>query len=117
MKFAREDGRADFTAGDLRVYCVRVRDYPCAVVQMPPPQAVTEAHFVALVLKADTSQPQPADTTSLPKWYFTLEKGVSLDGSDRTVLGGWTETTHTNYGEGPAANVEELLGAINGMLD
>jgi hypothetical protein len=107
--------KADFTADDIRVHPTRVGSYPCAVVQMPPPRAITEAFFVALVLLAAPEDP-PERPEDARLRYFTLEKGFSLDGSERTVLCEWTETRHVNYGDGPAPHVEAFVAAVSELL-
>src|SRR5262245_55319743 len=40
----------DFTADDVGVSVGRIGQYPCAVIEMPPPRAMAEAYFVAAVL-------------------------------------------------------------------
>jgi hypothetical protein len=116
----RERGEepADFTAADLRVHRGRVGQHPCAIVEFPAPQAVTEAYLTAIVLLADAAEP-------LEKWesatarYFTLEYGMSFErgGTPRTVLCEWTDTSHLNYGDGPPATPEAFAAAIEAKLN
>ena len=106
----------DFDVDDLKVHTARVGDYPCAIVEMPRPRAMAEAYFVAAVLniKLDEESPGPADPTLR---YFTLEKGLSLDGSHRTVLCEWTaDGTHSNYGDGPPPQLESFVPALEKMV-
>src|SRR5207244_1090156 len=73
------DPPPDFTADDLTVHTVRAGGYPCAVVEMPPPRAMTEAFFTAAVLLADPRD--AADLAGAPVRYFTLEQSFDLEGA------------------------------------
>jgi hypothetical protein len=112
------DGRPPgFSADDLAVYPVRVGSFPTAVVQMPNPIAPPEAYFTALVLLADADADPPEGDAALPARYFTLERGVSLDGTIRRVLCEWDKSAHSNFGEGPdAATLDGFLAAIGAVL-
>src|SRR5262249_28531989 len=79
----------DFSAADCRIHTARAGGYPCAVVELPTPRAMTEAYFTAAVLLLDTTQEQP-DLKNAEVRYFTLEHGLSLNGAPRTVLCEWT---------------------------
>ena len=93
----------------------RVAGRPTALVRMPPPRATTEAYFVAIVLNHELSEPvKPAPEPEL--YYFTLEKGFSLDGSLRTVFCEWDETAHKNYGDGPPADARRFLDHVAAHL-
>ena len=109
---------AGLTVGDLKVHAVRAAGRPCAVLEMPPPRGVTEAHFVALVLQ--WTEPLP-ETEPMPKdalRYFTLERGVCLGGPPRTVLCEWTaEGSHRNFGDGPEPRLESFLEAVARLLE
>jgi len=76
------------------------------VIKLPPPKAMAEAYYVALLEK--DKKPR----------YFTLEltyKGSSC--ADSTMLGEWlAEGRHRNYGCGPKPEKQELLKAIAGRL-
>jgi hypothetical protein len=113
----RERGEtADFQASDLVVHRVRTGSFPCAIIEMPPPRAITEAFYAALVLLVDTELAKP-DLTNASLRYFTLEKGFTEDGSSRTVLCEWTsEGSHVNYGDGPAPDWEAFAHAIARQL-
>ncbi len=101
---------AGLTADDLAVHRVRALGHPCAVVEMPAPRAAAEAHYVAVALTAEPSENPEAR-------YFTLEKGLQLDGEARTVLCEWTaDGTHRNYGDGPPLGVEPFVRAIEGLM-
>lgn len=101
---------------DLTVHKVRAGRCPCAVIEMPVPRAIAEAHFVAAVLLTDWHPPEPVPDV-VDMRYFTLERGTRIDGSPRTVLCEWSaEGTHINYGDGPEANVEAFTRAIENLL-
>ncbi len=106
----------DFGVEALTIHTFRVGQFPCAVVELPPPRAVTEAFFVAAVLLVDLDREQPAPQEAALR-YFTLEKGFVLDGPPRTVLGEWTaEGSHHNYGDGPAPQLGPFVRAMEAML-
>src|SRR5439155_967526 len=91
----------DFAPEDVKIHPVRIKDYPCAIIEMPPPKGTTEAFFTALVLLQDLASASVPEDIPLSARYFTLEKGFSLDGRPRTVLAEWSESGHSNYGDGP----------------
>jgi hypothetical protein len=107
---------AEFSVEELTVHKRRVGKYPCAVIELPPPRAVAEAYFVAGVLLSDPAADLPqAEAAKLR--YFTLEKGMSFDGSRRTVLCEWTkEGTHRNFGDGPPPIPDGFLAAIEKLV-
>jgi hypothetical protein len=108
--------RADFSAADLRFHGLRVGQFPCAIVEFPAPRETTEVFFTALVVLADPSQPLP-EREALTARYFTLERGFSLDGMPRTVLGEWTmDGAHVNYGDGPEPALATFAAALEGHV-
>jgi hypothetical protein len=107
---------ADVDASGLAVQPQRVGEFPCAIVHMPPALEPAEAHLVGLVLhvKLGSGEPPP-DSPELS--YFTLERGITLDGGERTVLCAWTrEGQHLNFGDGPAVQDEAFGKAIQDIL-
>jgi hypothetical protein len=89
-----------------------IDNYPCAILEMPEPWFVTGAHFVALVLMVPLDQIDPADRDA-PLFYYTLERGASLDGTPRTVLCSWTkEGTHCNFGDGPLPTLDAFVEVL-----
>ncbi len=74
------------------------------------------AYFAAIVLKIqldDAERPEKPEIL-----YFTLEKSVHLDQSDRTVMCGWTaDDSHLNYGDGPDPGVDAFIEAIDKLLE
>lgn len=106
----------DFTVDAVKVHPVRVKDYPCAIVEMPEPREIAEAHFTGLVVLLKPVDDLPQDPKDLSARYFTLEKGCTLDGAPRTVLAEWDQTSHSNYGDGPSPTVEAFARAIGDFL-
>ncbi len=77
-----------------------------ALVSLPAPGRVTEAYFVAMVF-------QPAAPGEAPlARYFTLEWGLSGEGTPRTMLCEWMAAAHLNYGDGPAPAAESFLQVV-----
>jgi len=103
-------------------------DHVIALVSLPAPVGVTEAYFVAIVSDPLPEPPESDDEgevsdtdrelfslllRSTPIRYFTLEYGMSLDGSRRTTFCEWTgEGAHLNMGQGPAPRAETLLAFL-----
>lgn len=82
------------------------------VVRMPPPERMTEAHFVGFLFTPGEKMLfffQKPPTASC----FTLEHSFQLDGTPRTVLGGWTpEGAHFNMGDGPPADLNNFVATL-----
>ncbi len=86
------------------------RDIQVALITLPPPEATTEAHFVAPAY-------HPELDGKVFARYFTLEYTLGLqDGLPHTMLCGWSGTTHFNMGDGPAAEREAFFQAIQQIL-
>jgi hypothetical protein len=80
------------------------------LVEMPPPLRMLEAYFVGFVFiprKLLFFFPRPPEIRCL-----TLESGVNLDGSPRTVLGGWRKEEHFNLGDGPPPEREAFFEVL-----
>lgn len=107
---------APFTADDIFIHPLRLGNYPAAIIEMPVPRETAEAYFTAMIALIDLEEPPPADLTTIPARYITLEKGVSLDKKPRTVLGEWTESSHLNFGTGPDPTLAGFEAAINQLL-
>ncbi len=97
-----------------------------AIVEMPPAQAVTEAHFIALVCSdlPDFDEDAPEDTEEIRRRmraaevrYLTLEYGMSLDGRPRTAFCEWHQGTHLNRGDGPPPTPEDFWDFLEGQFD
>jgi len=81
--------------------------YRVHVIHMPAPQAPTEAHFVAIVHKADEPHEPGQDSPSTR--YFTLEMTLGA----RPLLCEWRrDGSHDNYGEGPNPDPDAFLAAV-----
>jgi hypothetical protein len=78
------------------------------LIELPPPQHMTEAYFTALVYR-----PLGAGGDSLQR-YFTLEYGMRiLEPGERSVLCEWTaDNRHVNYGEGPEPTSRAFFTAV-----
>ena len=113
----QEYGKPDFSVNELKVHLGRAGKYPCAVIQMPPPVEVTEAYLVALVALLDTTEETPSELDNVEARYFTLEKGMSFDDSEQTVLCEWSDSTHSNYGSGPEPTVPAFIQQIMPFID
>jgi hypothetical protein len=112
----RNGETVDFSPDELKIHCVRLGDFPCAVIEMPPPAATPEAYFTALVVYISTADDLSADPQPVPARYFTLEKGMSFGNSQmvtpRTVLCEWTSTAHSNFGDGPEPTLEAFMKSL-----
>ncbi|RYG73060.1 hypothetical protein EON80_03610 [bacterium] len=109
----------------LKASCGRIGDKAVAIIQLPPPEAVTEAHFVAIVsdLPAEPAGDASEDIKVLeqqlraaPTRYFTLENGYPLDGTPRTTFCEWTKDSHLNMGTGPEPNLEAFRAFLKEKL-
>lgn len=96
----------DLDPRDLAVTTLRVADSPAIIIRMPVPVAPAEAHLIGAVLA------KPAGGSPATARYFTLEHGLDLDGSARTVLCEWADGSHRNYGDGPPPTVQDFARAL-----
>lgn len=113
---AKQVGRpvTDFDPRQLVVSTLRVKDLPAILLKMPAPIAAAEAHMVGIIL---TDVPEDAKPESKGSFrYFTLEHGVNLDDSIRTVFCEWDDEGHKNFGDGPLPTVEAFASAIEARL-
>ena len=103
-------GEPTFDIADVAITTRRINNYPAVIVEMPPPTAVGQAHFVAIVLMIDASADAAPEKPEFT--YFTLEKGEELGGTVKTVLGGWKGDMHLNFGDGPPPIQAAFVAAI-----
>jgi hypothetical protein len=90
--------------------------YRAAVVSLPEPKFVTEAHMVAVVFRPRQRRFLFLRTAPVLR-YFTLEHGVCDDmKTPRTVLCEWTQDAHLNRGTGPPADPKAFISAIESIL-
>ncbi|MGC3968466.1 MAG: hypothetical protein QM775_14145 [Pirellulales bacterium] len=108
--------RPPFGAKQIRVHKMRVKNYPCAILEFPPPRETTEAFMVACVVPMNPQQ-DLREGEAVKGRYFTLEKGYVLPGDPpRTVLAEWDEHAHSNYGDGPPAEPRAFAAALEKLL-
>lgn len=107
---------APYKVDDLKVHRTQVHDYPTVIIVFPEPSDVACAHMVAVVALFDMNSDAPPDPASIKGRYFTLEKGMSLDATQRTVFAEWSEERHSNYGDGPLPKVEAFADWIEEHL-
>lgn len=90
-----------------------------AVIALPPPREMPEAHFVALVVE----RPRPGPSFHIgrmpePSRYFTLELGMDiLSRERRTVLCEWTREAHVDFGTSPEPTVAAFVKRVIEILD
>ena len=85
---------------------------------MPPPRAVPEAFFAAVVLLTTPDDNIPSDPGDIELRYITLEKGVTPDYGPCTVLCEWTsDRNHRNYGNGQEAKLDAFATAVKDLLE
>jgi len=108
----------------LRLSWHEVAGRAVALVQLPAPQATTEAYYSALVYEGE-DDPDDEDTDEIRPRYFTLEAtlGLSSAAGAPTLLGEWVGELQRHLGPGPAAGRPdtvatflELLGTVLGPL-
>ncbi len=76
-----------------------------ALITLPPPQAMTEAYFVAAVFRPQGNR------------FITLEYSFNfIEGSPITVLGEWTTTSHLNLGDGPEPTLEAFFEKVVNLI-
>lgn len=95
----------------LDACAARVAHRPAALVTLPVPHSATEAYFVAIVLNHDLDE-SPRGAPEPPVYFFTLEKGFSLDETPRTVFCQWEDNAHRNFGDGPPPDPRAFLDRI-----
>ncbi len=118
-----ETGEDLVAPNGLRASVTRAGEQLVAIVTLPTPQRTTEAHFVAILSdlppETDDADAESSDEArevlrlllrSMPVRYFTLEKGIELDGRARSVFCEWTEEgAHLNMGQGPSPDEGEFF--------
>jgi hypothetical protein len=84
-----------------------VGDAEGILVTLPPALHVAEAIFILVA---------PLDAGSARR-FFTLESGWDVVHRQRyTVLGEWSDTGHSNLGEGPPVDGGAFIAAVASML-
>lgn len=104
----------DFSPSDLLIFCSKVLNHPCLIIQMPKPATVVEAHFTALVVELhyakDSKDNGPPEIASAR--YFTLERGISTEGKEIAVLCEWTIAQHSIFADNVEPSVDGFVAAI-----
>ncbi|GAA4354636.1 hypothetical protein GCM10023185_16640 [Hymenobacter saemangeumensis] len=97
----------------LRLSWHEVAGRVTALVQLPPPQATSEAHFAALVYEQNEA-PDDDDVPELRPRYFTLEAtlGLSTGEGTPTVIGERNAEAHRHLGRGPAGGRSDTASAF-----
>jgi len=102
---------SELNVDDVEVTTCRVLQYPAVILKMPEPRAVAEVHYVAAVLMLDAESEQVPEDVGVR--YFTLECGINMDGTRRTVFCEWTaDGDHSNFGDGPQAEPEAFMRVV-----
>jgi len=116
-----DPSRSDFVfrrVSDLSLSMIDLGSRPAVLVQMPSPEQVAEAFYVAAVLLSESRRPEswPPD---VPARVFTLEE-MFPDNSNpirRGVLCEWTkEGQHRNLGMGVPFERDAFLRAVASAL-
>ena len=90
--------------------------FQTAVITLPEARGPAEAQMVAIVYRRPRRQMVFWKTEAVIR-YVTLELGHDRAANEwLNVLCEWTRDGHINYGEGPATDVTEFLGAIQELL-
>jgi len=77
-------GEPDFSIRDFLIVPVRIVDYGCIVIKMPPVQKKGEVYLIGALMEVPLGKGSVPKNPSLR--YFTLEKTVSIFGKDSTLL-------------------------------
>jgi|SRR6476661_111452 len=97
----------------LRLSWHEVAGRVTALIQLPAPQATTEAHFAALVYE-DYEVDEEGEAPEVKPRYFTLEAtlGLSTGEGTPTVIGEWNGEVHRHLGRGPAGGRSDTASAF-----
>ena len=101
-----------FRSEDFKVHEFVVNKYPCVVVEFPVPERLAEVFSIAAVLKTELGA--DFEEGEVPEVdYYTLEKGIQMNGSVRTVLCTWSKDgSHGNLGDGPNAEPQSFYKRV-----
>ncbi len=103
-----------FGIEDVTIECREVAGMNAVIVIMPPPEDMSEAHFVGIVPTVNVISMDPAVQPTFE--YFVLEKTESCTGSG-TMLCKWThDGRHLNFGPGPKTTVDGFVKAMEETL-
>lgn len=103
-----------FSVRDLKVKEIKVGEYPAIFIEMPPPQNMTEAYMICVVLKCDEKEPEQENVEAL---YYLLEKTISFDDSEEAKLCSWEEDDiHIQFDSISEITEEKFLSAVVDLL-
>lgn len=113
-----QKGNPPFSIKDVKVETMNISEYRTVMITLPTPQFDAEAHMIGIVLRMEVKDFIENKIPEKPLVeYFTLEKGTTFGGPNRTVLCKWDEAgNHLNYGTGPSPTKPEFIKAISKML-
>jgi len=102
-------GEEFVSAEGLNCFEVEIgKDYYGVIVEMPKPERMVEAYFVAILA------PTFKTTENLFEFYSLA---YSKKGSQGTVLGRWIPGgSHFNLGDGPAPEIDKFIAALQETL-
>lgn len=89
----------------FKIYFVKSTPFMGAIIVLPEPKKITEAHMVLFVRRICKKR---AGKKPSKCRYFTLEYGKN---DKDTVLGEWTGRQHMNYGTGPDPKIRNFWEA------
>jgi hypothetical protein len=92
---------ADGLAASLHSF----QDRDIVLVTMPRAEHAAEAYFVAIVISGGRLTD-----------YYVLEHGWTTEDESRTVMCKWDERGHVNFGDGPPAETDAFLAAVEQLL-
>jgi hypothetical protein len=100
----------------LRTY--EEKGYLVRIIQCPEPRHLAQNYFVAVAWKQGHRSILPWKNKPEEVRYLALESSVRMMGMDGppSILGEWTVTGHTNYGDGPEPREEAFVEAIKPIL-
>ena len=101
-----------FRLEDFKVHEFVVNKYPCVIIEFPTPECFSEVYSIAAVLKTELGV--DFEKGEVPEVdYYTLEMGIQMNGSIRTVLCAWSKDgSHINLGNGPNAEPQSFYERV-----
>jgi len=110
---------ADILSPDGKLRCDLfglAKGYRAAVISLPEPERMAEAHMVAVVWRPPRRRLLFLRTEPVLR-YFTLELSVADDfTTPKNVFCEWSQSLHLNYGNGPEATVTAFVAFIERFL-
>ncbi len=113
-----------FEASDIKISCMLLKNRPCAILQMPPPERLAEAFFVAIWSRHEWEElcekgMESASASEPLIHYFTLERPHKPTRKSPTVFCRWnSEGVHQIFGVSPkSASYEEFVRLLEGFKE